>query len=187
VRLVDTAGLRDTECEVEQEGVKRARSHIEKSDLTIYVVDASVELNKHDTDNLKALGPDSVIVVLNKIDLGGKIKTSDMAAFTCVETSLLSCTGVSELKQSIRLKLESNIDMQTPPHAVISERHRQLLADARVELIDALKLLSASKDSAMVPVLSKLRTALESLGLITGRVYHDELLNAIFSRFCIGK
>ena len=74
----------------------------------------------------------------------------------------------------------------TPPHAVISERHRALVVTARDEVLQALDVMS---NDGCDPVLmaSGLRLAIAALGLVTGREYHDELLDAIFTRFCIGK
>jgi tRNA modification GTPase len=72
-------------------------------------------------------------------------------------------------------------------HAVISERHRNLLETARAELILARERIANGGEEAAAPAADHLRTALEALGEVTGRVYHNELLNNIFSRFCIGK
>ena len=78
-------------------------------------------------------------------------------------------------------------DLQAPPHAVISERHRQLLVQARDEAQKARGLLEQGMEENTVLAAEHLRDALEFLGQVTGRTYHEELLDNIFSRFCIGK
>jgi tRNA modification GTPase len=92
-----------------------------------------------------------------------------------------------EIKAAIAAKLEAGVNMNTPAHAVISERHRNLLEQARGELEAAREQLTGLEDEGVALAAEHLRDALESLGQVTGRVYHDELLDNVFSRFCIGK
>lgn len=187
IRLVDTAGLRDAESEVEQEGIRRTIAHIEKADLHLYVLDASRRLAHDDTAQLGKLSPATCVVVLNKVDLGTAVKPADLNVLTCVQTCLVRGTGVEDVRDAIRAKLESNIDVSAPPHAVISERHRQLLRNAQQDINMAIGLLKADPEEAAAIAASHLRSALEAVGSITGRVYQEELLANIFSRFCIGK
>ena len=92
-----------------------------------------------------------------------------------------------ETEAAMARVLEQGADLQTPPHAVISERHRQLLVKAHHEAKQARDLLSVNVEENAVLASDHLRAALDFLGQVTGRIYHDELLENIFSRFCIGK
>lgn len=186
LRLVDTAGLRETECEVEQEGVRRARAHIQKADLHLYLVDASRPLNDDDTEHLAKLKTEQCVVVLNKSDLGQTVLPKQIQCPTVVSASLITGDGLDNIRHAMIQKLASGINLSVQPHASISERHRRLLVDAQAEVDEALNLIN--HDSAgIVLAADRLRAALEQLGMVTGKVYHEELLTSIFSRFCIGK
>ncbi|MFH0954032.1 MAG: tRNA uridine-5-carboxymethylaminomethyl(34) synthesis GTPase MnmE [Verrucomicrobiota bacterium] len=187
IRLVDTAGLREAQSEIEQEGIRRTKAHMQKADLHLYVVDASAPLEAEDRDRLKTLGDERTVVVLNKTDLGRVVKAEDVPGFAAVETSLVKGVGVDEVRREMSLKLESGVDLSAPPHAVISERHRQLLTETGGEIGKALELLEKGPGDNTVLAAECLRSALESVGSATGRVYQEELLASIFSRFCIGK
>ncbi|HPA78604.1 MAG TPA: tRNA uridine-5-carboxymethylaminomethyl(34) synthesis GTPase MnmE [Kiritimatiellia bacterium] len=184
VRLVDTAGLRETSCEIESEGIRRTMRHIARSDLQLHVLDSSHALGNEHDEQISGLDPSRTILVLNKTDLGVRICRDKLNGFTCVETSLLNRTGLEALKKEIRRALMRDIEMDAPPHAVISERHRQLLLKAREDALGAGSLFGQG-DIALAS--SRLRESIEHVGLITGRVYQEDLLNAVFSKFCIGK
>lgn len=187
LRLVDTAGLREAECEVEQEGVRRTRAHMEKADIHLYVVDASQPLTKEDREQFGALDSQHCVVILNKCDLGQAVRAGDVPKFTSVSASLIRGHGLEEIRKAMAAKLEAGIDLAVPPHAVISERHRRLLMESQQELRRAGDMLTSGADDQVVPAADALRGALERIGLITGKSYEEELLTSIFSRFCIGK
>lgn len=187
LHLVDTAGLRDTACEIERAGIERARRHIGKADLHLYVVDASTALDQDSQAHLANMKPEHTVIVLNKVDRGEKLSSTDFPEYTTVNTSLIKGKGLSALREAIRDKLERGLDFTAPPHAVISERHRKLLLSAEKEIKAAQALLSDESEMAIVPAATHLRLALDWLGSATGRLYQDELLTSIFSRFCIGK
>jgi len=182
LRIIDTAGLRATDCEIEAEGIRRAEVHGQEAHLAIYLVDASQPMHEEDRVRLTKLDPIKSIVVLNKIDQGRQIEGVEG-----IETSLLSQRGIRELKQAMADALEKGADLQAPPHAVISERHRQLLVKAHHEARQAREFLNENIEANAALACEHLRSALEYLGQVTGRVYHEELLDNIFSRFCIGK
>ncbi|MDK2857615.1 MAG: tRNA modification GTPase [Verrucomicrobiota bacterium] len=187
LRVLDTAGLRETDCLIEQEGIRRARAHSASADIAVYLIDCSQPFSHDDGEHLAKLNSKRTVVVLNKVDIrhsGFKFEISD---FQPVETSLVDAGGVDAVKASIAVKLEAGVNLTAPVHAVISERHRNLLETARAELILARERIANGGEEAAAPAADHLRTALEALGEVTGRVYHNELLNNIFSRFCIGK
>jgi len=185
IRLVDTAGLRSTTCEIEQEGVRRARSHMQKADLHLYIIDASKRLDSEDHSHLKSLKAEKSIVIINKIDLGTRIQEKDMAGFVHIKAQLNTGKGLKEIRKGIIERL--GITYSGQPRAVISERHKKILQKSFMDIKEALKILESGQDETIVLAASRLRLAIESLGQITGKTYHAELLNSIFSRFCVGK
>jgi tRNA modification GTPase len=187
IRLVDTAGLRETECEVEREGVRRAMDHIQKADIHLYLVDASQPIDENDRERFSKLKFEKCIIVLNKIDLGNVVRPDRFQGMTVVRTCMIKGMDVDEVRHAIALKLSSGIDMRIPPHATISERHRRLLVEAQMEIKTAIGLLNNYHEDNIVLVSNNLRNSIELIGMVTGKVYQDELLRTIFSRFCIGK
>jgi len=185
LRLVDTAGLRESENIVEREGVQRAQALIKKADLNLMMFDSSTRLECDDLSRLKLSNPEECIIVLNKSDLGHKIDAKDFDGFSTVSCSLLNGTGITEMKSAIAEKL--GIRDFGAPHAAISERHRHIIQEALGKLNEVSKVLSPDSEELLVPVISTLRSAIEALGTITGKNYDNSLLDNIFRRFCIGK
>jgi len=185
IRLVDTAGLRDVECTAERAGVDRARNVLQQADLVVYVVDRSQPLCAEDLAFMRELPPAKTLVVLNKTDLGTRIGSQDVMGHFAVPTSLLDRDGLATLRVAILDKLHFRPD--TPPHAVISERHRSLLASASHELAHSLDLIKSDEPMSLSISATCLRRATENIGEITGRLYYHTLLDSIFGRFCIGK
>jgi len=187
LRIIDTAGLRETDCDIEAEGIRRAEAHGSEAHLAVYLIDASKPLHEEDRMRLEKLDPEKSVVVLNKIDLREQRTGRAELRFNTVEASLINGDGVDELKRVMANMLEHGANLQTPPHAVISERHRHLLIQSRNEAVQAREFLNENVEENAVLACEHLRSALELLGQVTGRTYHDELLDNIFSRFCIGK
>jgi tRNA modification GTPase len=185
-RLIDTAGLCDTNCEVEKEGIRRARAQLKRGDLVLYVIDASVGLHADDLRNISALDSSRVIIVINKIDQGVVGSTPTFIGAISIMISLCRGDGLDVLRNSIATKLTEGITT-SECNVAISERHRCLLVTAENDLQAALSLVESTKKELVVPAADHIHYALEHLGYATGRVYEEELLDRIFSRFCIGK
>ncbi len=187
LRILDTAGLREAECEIEREGIRRARAHAGSADITLYLIDSSQPFATEDAGHLAQLKPERTVVVLNKSDQRAGDCRLPLAGWNAVEASLIDGAGLDDIRRAIAARLEAGVDLHAPVHAVISERHRNLLERSRSELIRAREQLTGLEDEGVALAAEHLRDALEHLGLVTGRVYHDELLDNVFSRFCIGK
>jgi tRNA modification GTPase len=185
LRLVDTAGLRETDSVVEQEGVRRARASIAKADVNIHVVDASRPLCAEDRNHIDASAAGKCVVVLNKTDLGMRINDGDLPKYAVIRCCLLEGKGVAGVRAAISDKL--HLQRNEPAHAVIAERHRQLIQSALNDMNDAQKLLAGADSENIAVVAQDLKLALEYLGEIIGVVYTNTLLDNIFQRFCIGK
>jgi len=187
VRIVDTAGLRDTECEIEQEGMRRAEKYLQTSDIQIVMIDISGEVNPRDVEFIRSLDSGKSIVVLNKCDLGREVSPQLFSGHCVIEASLTDGVGLERIKEMLEQCLTENFDLTTQPHAMISSRHFRLLNEARERVNEAIENLVAGGETEEVIAASALRCALDALGRVTGRVYEVELLDSIFSRFCIGK
>lgn len=191
LRLVDTAGLRDTECLVEREGIRRSHDHLQKADVTIYMLDASTGITAEDDDNLRRLSPGSTLLIWNKIDLPSAATASSTSVSSTfnhqLRLSLRDGQAVSIIRNHLSEVIGGSYREGADQQAVISERHRSILSGFR-DQIEKAKALVAMRQEDRIPLASAhLRDGLETLGTATGRVYHQELLNSIFSRFCIGK
>ena len=185
LRLVDTAGLREADCHIEREGIARAESLIQRADLILYMIDASRPLDEADAEAIVAFPRMRCLIVLNKTDMAELVTAPEFPGRDCVSCSSTTGYGISTLKSSIARKL--GVHAGGTPHAVISERHRHLIQNALNELNTARHALEQGGDLAAAPAAACVGSALEFLGQVTGRVYSDELLDAVFSRFCIGK
>jgi tRNA modification GTPase len=172
ILLADTAGLRDTTDEIEAEGVRRARAWAESAHLRLWVVDSSVEETGETTGLLKA----DDIRVLNKIDLPRRSGPSGFPV------SLSTGAGLDVLRQALEGIVVTALSGHDFP-AVTRLRHAQLLTEADQHLSRALSALSASPELAAEDV----RLASRALGRVTGRIDPEDVLDQVFSKFCIGK
>ncbi len=187
LRLVDTAGLRDSECDIEREGIDRTRAHLRRADLPIYLVSANEPLDAADKTLISSLPVGRSIIVINKIDLGNIHYKGVFAPHPVIEACLAGDFGVDEIRGVVGGLLSSRLDLGARPHATISERHRRFLAGAREDMGAACEMLGAGREDMAALASARMRSALEQIGSVTGRVYQDDLLDHIFSRFCIGK
>ena len=181
IKLVDTAGLRDTDCLIEVEGIKRTEKMLEKSDFIIYIIDASIDIDPSEITRINNFPPNKYLVLLNKIDKGKIVNIENS-----IDISLLEDKSNQVVKDELRKLIEKNINLNFS-NALVSERHKNLLEQAIKELNQVKNLFSQNIESQAVIICNHMATILNILGQITGKVYHDELLENIFSRFCIGK
>lgn len=184
--LTDTAGLRDTSDEIEAEGVRRSHSAMSEADLIVYLKDLSESVTSEDVDrikDLKATYPDkSILSVGNKIDLNVNTKAEEI--FDLV-ISAKDGQGIDLLKASMKQIVLQNRDIDTSGLLVTSSRHRDALQKTHLHLCDALFALDNGRSGDFISI--DLRSALHELGTITGQITTEDLLDSIFSRFCIGK
>ncbi len=184
VRLVDTAGLRDSTDAIECEGIKRAHALIEQADLNLLVVDKSATLQKGADAILKIFDPEKLIMVLNKSDISGDAEIVISEEIPSVSISALTGEGIEELKNIMINQLGIRDDFYTQP--LITQRHLQELKIMENALSESLRAL-APPMSDIVITAGYLREGSEALGRIIGRVYSDDLLDNIFNNFCVGK
>ena len=180
LRLVDTAGVRESEDVIETQGIQRTVRQIEDADLLLEIADASQprpERAVYPTNHATHL------LVLNKSDLGEHASWKDVDA---TRISCLGGNGFDDLSAKIRTVLHFT-EADFGEHAVaINARHQASLSIARTHLIAALELLTEQSSDPELAAID-LREALDALGEIPGKVDTEDLLGVIFSQFCIGK
>ena len=187
VHLVDTAGLRDAPCEVEQEGIRRTRHAVAQADLCICVVDASQDLSANESAFIAAHNPQKRLVVLNKTDLGQKIHPDSLPGVDSISISLKSNPSASVLAEPIVQKLLHHSPEAGQDNVAISERHRNALQIALEEISNAIQALSSGLEIDFLPAATHARAALDPIGSVFGKNCSEEMIESIFSRFCVGK
>jgi tRNA modification GTPase len=184
VELIDTAGLRDSTDEAESIGIAKSREAMAEADVVLLVLDATAPLHEEDESAIATLAPRPFLIVINKSDLGrtGQLPNSDSHAI--LETSALTGAGVPELRRAILSRLI--IETPSAESALLTNlRQQQAVSDALAALKRAQQGLIAIIPHEMI--LLDLYEVLHSLNALTGTTTNDDILNLIFSRFCIGK
>ena len=195
LNIIDTAGIRDTEDEVEKIGVDKARKYAENADLIIYVVDASRKLDENDEEIIRLIADKKVIVLLNKTDLEQVVTEEQIIEkISCVSknkttriirTSTKENTGIDEFEQTIKeLFFHGEISVNDEIY-ITNQRHKEALTEA----YESMKLVLQSLEDDMPEDFYSidLMSAYASLGRIIGEEVGDDLVNEIFSKFCMGK
>ena len=186
VRLLDTAGIRHTEDFVEQEGINRAMEKISLADLVLFVLDASRPFSLEDQGIYDALSDSRVIAVLNKSDMPRLLSLPEAVVFDAqIEMAVRNGKGIDDLKQAVcnHFQKDTLIDRREIV-AISRSRHRDALTTANSAL---LRFTEGFDDCNLELLAIDLRDALESVGAVTGHTTTDDVLDQIFSSFCIGK
>ena len=185
-RFVDTAGLRETSDFIEAEGVRRARESIDRSDVLVYVFDVSMGLDEDEQDFLRRVNFLPVILVANKRDLlNGRFPEPGEAIALSARRGFKEAVELEPLIRRLIETAAADLGSADASAVVTNQRHRQHLRAALNAVQSARRALDsgASGDSLALD----LRQALHELGSITGEITNEDVLDQIFSRFCIGK
>lgn len=186
LRLVDTAGVRETDDPIEQAGVRRARAKVSAADLVLLVVDGAAGLTAEDERAMALCDPRNTLVVVNKCDLTSGVDNIQVVGFVNVlPVSAKSGAGLDALRSAIAEQLAGGVSGDAEDVVVTERRHREALLLARAALGRLRAQLVAAVPLECLAV--ELREALAALGQITGETTPDEILEQIFGRFCIGK
>lgn len=189
LRLVDTAGIRDTEDIVEKIGVERSRKALSQADLILFVLNYNEPLTKEDRTLFEVIENEDVIVIVNKTDLVQQLNIEEVQEMIgnkpLIQTSMLKQEGIDELEIQIR-DLFFGGDVQNQDMTYVSNsRHIALLKQARHAIQDAIDAAESGVPMDMVQI--DLTRTWEILGEIIGESASDELINQLFSQFCLGK
>lgn len=188
LNVIDTAGIRDTEDIVEKIGVNKSREYIEKADLIIYVVDSSTELDENDQEIIEAIQDKKAIVLLNKSDLDTKTDATVLEKRLnkpILSISAKNNTGIHELEKLIEEMFFSGKLSFNDEVYITNIRQKNALAEAE----SSLKMVLQSIDDGMPEdfFTIDMMNAYEVLGTIIGESVGEDLVNEIFSKFCMGK
>ncbi len=200
LNMIDTAGIRDTEDEVEKIGVEKARKYANQADLVIYVVDSSRELDENDEEIIELIRDKKVIVLLNKTDLESVVTEEQIKdkfreiyegeekhddSLHVIRTSTKDNTGIDEFEKTIQDMFFAGRIAVNDEIYITNQRHKEAL----VEAYDSLKMVQKSLEDEMPEDFYSidLMSAYAALGRIIGEEVGEDLVNEIFSKFCMGK
>ena len=186
LRFIDTAGVRQTVDPVEIQGVQRAQAKVAGVDLVLLVVDGSQQPDEDDRKALQVCDPERTLLILNKQDLGSSPLPDDFATLPAVSICAQNAQGVDSLLERIVNFFSRNAGSEGRETALLSDRrHREALLLSRSSLERFRSTVVDEQPSEFGAL--ELREALQSLGEITGETAPEEILEKIFTRFCIGK
>ena len=188
LNIMDTAGIRNTDDVVEKIGVDKAKSYANEADLIIYVVDASRELDENDFEIIKMIQDKKAVILLNKSDLTTVVTKDIIQSYIekpMIEISAKEEKGIKELEETVKsLFFHGEISFNDEVY-ITNIRHKTAIQNA----YDSLKKVKESIENNMPEDFYSidLLDAYESLGSITGETIGEDLVNEIFSKFCMGK
>lgn len=194
LNVVDTAGIRDTEDLVEKIGVRKAEENVSDADLIIYVVDSSTDLDENDERILSMLKNRRAVILLNKSDLetvtSEELLRNKMSDFNSGDVDIISIsarnqTGMDELEKSIKRMFYMGELSFNDEVFITNIRHRELLKEALASLNQVENSIMAGMPEDFFSI--DLMDGYEALGKITGEQVGEDLVNEIFSKFCMGK
>lgn len=190
LRLVDTAGIRETEDIVEKIGVERSREALSKADLILYVLNYNEALTESDYQLAEVIKNEDVIVIINKTDLSQALDIEAVKQMVGVDTpivmtSMVDQSGIEQLEEKIRdLFFEGTVSNQDMTY-VSNARHISLLKDAKQSIGDAIIAAESGVPIDMIQI--DLIKTWELLGEVIGESVADGLIDQLFSQFCLGK
>ena len=184
LRLIDTAGIRETRDAIEAMGVERSRKAVENADLVLYLCDGSQPLTQEDQEVIEAcLSKENTIALINKSDLGAVVVPSDLPFTTIIPISTKTGEGLDQLRQVV----DEMFAGDTPCDGSILTNPRQFDAIARSyeAMLRVLQAMQLGQPPAAV--LTDIEAAMEAMGEVTGATVREDITARIFERFCVGK
>ena len=189
VRLTDTAGLREAENPIEQEGVKRTKDELSKADLRLFLIDGSLSMDDGDVSLMDERDGKPAAIVISKADLKQELNESSLEALfpglTVMKVSAVTGEGIGDIEGFIRDSVYGGRVKQNESLLITNMLHRDLLYKAAEEMDIACECLESGEALDFAEI--NMREAHKLLGEITGETITDEILERVFSRFCVGK
>lgn len=190
LNITDTAGIRNTDDIVEKIGVERTRKALEEADLIVYIVDSSLPMDENDFDIIRMIKDKKIIVLLNKSDLNvcvteEEIKTYFSDEIKILKTSMTGKEGIDRFAEIIKeMFLTGDISYNDEVY-ITNMRHKEAIKDAYDSMLQVRKSIENAMPEDFYSI--DLMSAYASLGKIIGEEVGEDLVNEIFSRFCMGK
>lgn len=187
LKIIDTAGIRNAQDEVEKIGVDKAVEISQKSDIIIAIFDISRELNDEDQKIINLIKDKNAIIVLNKIDKQIKANTDEIEALNkpTIRISTVTKEGINTLYEEIKKMFNLENIASNGELIVSNTRHKSAIINARKNLEEALKAIDSNMPIDIIS--GNIREILVELGKITGETVTEDVINEIFSKFCLGK
>jgi len=189
LKLIDTAGIQGTEDPVEREGISRAKTAAAEAQLLILVMDGSVQLAAEEYEMAELVNAEQgLVVVINKADLEQNLEVEEVKQLfpdaVIVSTSALTGEGISGLEEGVAMQLDSKFGSFPESPVIVNIRHEYILSDA----LGIVESIIETFDNMPLELISEeLQLIWHKLGEISGDTVNDELLDKIFSDFCLGK
>ena len=186
--LVDTAGIRETDDIVENIGVEKSKEFIEKADLVLLVLDSSRELEKEDIEVIKKIKDKDkkTIILLNKIDLERKINFEKYNLENVVEISAKDNIGIEDMEEKIySFIVEEKVEDSSEKLIITNIRHKTALEKTKESIKSIFETIDTGMPMDLISV--DLKEALDNLSEITGEISSEDILDHVFSNFCVGK
>ena len=187
--LTDTAGIRETDDQIESIGIERSKESLMRADLVIFMMDSSTRPDKEDREIIARIDPARTIAVLNKTDLDPVVTDEEvrdlLPGVEVIRTSLTQNSGVSRIEDSIVRRVYSGEVSQEDSLMVTNVRHKNLLENARAAVMSAGEMTESGEPLEIIE--EDVHEAYDILGEIIGESVTDDILNEVFSRFCLGK
>ena len=185
INLIDTAGIRQTSNVVEKIGVEKSKSILETSDLLLAIFDGSKPLTKDDLDILKEIENKKSIIIINKEDLPMKIEKEKFSRYKTLQISLKENKGINDIIEEIKSLFNLN-ELETQDFTYLSNARQINLIKNCLSLSEEINKQN-EKNTPVDLIQIDIQRLWEKLGELTGESYKDELLDEIFSKFCLGK
>lgn len=189
LKLIDTAGIREAKDEVEKIGIEKSREMTKEADLVIAIFDASEELTKEDLEILDLVKDKKTMIILNKNDLNQKINKKDERlrniSSSIINISALNKTGIEDIYEEISKLFDLNEINLDQDIVITNVRHKNLIEKALQSVKKAQKTIEEEMPLDIIAIFIK--DILDDLGNITGEVVTDDIIDEIFSKFCLGK
>ena len=189
VILIDTAGIRETDDKIEKIGIEKSKETFNDADLILFLLNSGDAITDEDYNIVNRVATKNVLVLLNKSDMDRKIETDRIKEIlgdkTFLDTSMETGQGVEELKDIIEKMVYKGNLKQDNSLIVTNARHLNLLRDASAFLEDSLKSIESNQPLEFIEI--DVKNTYDDLGAILGEEVGDDILNEVFSRFCLGK
>ncbi|MGL5000507.1 MAG: tRNA uridine-5-carboxymethylaminomethyl(34) synthesis GTPase MnmE [Cetobacterium sp.] len=185
--LVDTAGIRKTDDLVENIGVEKSKELIDKADLILFVVDNSRELDEEDLRIHERIDADKVIGLINKTDVESKLDITPLTKIKkWIKISALEKTGIDSMEKEIYSYIVSGqVEDSSEKLVITNVRHKSALEKTKIAVENIFETINMGLPMDLIAV--DLKEALDSLSEVTGEISNEDLLDHIFSNFCVGK